>query len=339
MDGSGDLAGDATRPESATRIKVARPPPEAVFDITLEGPLSTRATSQMYRAIRGDDSEVMVTTLAPDASGEEERRFLAGANAMLTLGARPDILTVYEVSADARCFVSELWTIGSCADLPALHLPLARKLDLVRRVCAAMTALHEAGAVHGCLCPGNVLLDDDLNPVLSEVGVVDVAKSMFTADEYGYDAFASPEALAGQPLGVASDVFSIGRFIEYVLLDEVPAIECAALPQLNALAAKAPAGLVRIVRRCTARLPGRRYSSVAELDRDLGRYGQHETVGIALEDSNEQNLTGLMSSLRPAFTRRPGDASASGWSRQRIYLAVIIVVVCVAILAALALGG
>ncbi len=258
----------------------------------------------------------MVTVLDPQASVDERERFLAGANAMLVLGARADILTVYEVSAEDACFVSELWTIGTCADLPTLRLGLERKLDVVQRICDALAAVHAAGVVHGCLCPGNVLLDDDLQPVLSEVGVVDVSKKLDALDDpQGYAAFASPEARQGEALSWASDVYSVGRFLQFVLLGETVEHETLAIPRLERLAKSAPAGLVRIVRKCTAAHVTHRYLTIEDLRADLLRYGRHAEVGMGHADVVEENPTGLMASRSPPSQRRRAAPRGTGAKR------------------------
>jgi serine/threonine protein kinase len=106
------------------------------------------------------------------------------------------------------------------------------------------------GIVHGCLCTGNVLLDDALQPIVAEAGSVPVhaAAERFGNDAQIYVAFAAPEVVKGEAATVRSDVYSLGRILEDTLKGDPPNAELEA-----------------IVRRCTAGLPSARYSEAGEL--------------------------------------------------------------------------
>jgi hypothetical protein len=175
---------------------------------------------------------------------------MSAADRVLSLGEPPvGVLRVHAVSLDAGAFVTDLWTLGSAKDLGALGWPVARRVDFVRRVAEALEALHRAGIVHGCLCEENVLLDDDLAPVLAEAGAVSVhALSERGGDSASYVAFAAPEILdgTGGDGDARSDVFSIGRLLQHVLRADT-------VPQA-----------VDVIRRCVAPAPAGRYATAAE---------------------------------------------------------------------------
>ena len=77
--------------------------------------------------------------------------------------------------------------------------------------------------------------------------------------------YASPEQEAGQPPGLPSDIFSLGR-----LLAELVAPVLPAAPQLQR------AALAAIVAQATAHAPQQRHGSAAALHRDLlGLLAQH----------------------------------------------------------------
>jgi hypothetical protein len=124
------------------------------------------------------------------------------------------ILRVYAVAPSRDALVGDLWTTGTAVDLSALRWPLRKRLELVCEVARSLETLHAMGFVHGCLCLENVLLDDDLHPVLSEVGL---APPAVVAQIRAYTDFASPEVKAGEAPSTRSDVYSVGRLLQEVV--------------------------------------------------------------------------------------------------------------------------
>ncbi len=278
-----------------------------------------RATIRTTEVARPDGTAALHTRLAAGVSETENERFAEAAELMKKLSHRSDILTIHEVAADRRSFTSELLTVGACEDLPALRLRLDRKLDLIRRVCIALDSVHELDAVHACVCAGNILFDDDMHPVLSEVGMIDVFQTLRgdPENDFGYGAYSSPEARHGQPCDARADVYSVGKLCEFVLGGVTPEMGEEAVPPLSRLAETAPAGLVRIVRRCILADARARYASMKELVADLDRYGDYDAVGTALTEPNERNLTGLMYSDPTALAHftEPIEVDQDPWTR------------------------
>jgi serine/threonine protein kinase len=140
-------------------------------------------------------------------------------------------------------------------------------LDFVRRVVKSLSELHAVGITHGCLCPANVLLDDDLRPVLSEAAAVSVHSLVQRKlDSVGYAAFAAPEVLLGEAPDVRSDVWSAGRLLESLLVGD-------------------EAGLVAdCLRLCFAELRTARWVSALRLDAAL------EQVAVRLPSGDVATL-------------------------------------------------
>ncbi|MCA9580749.1 MAG: pentapeptide repeat-containing protein [Myxococcales bacterium] len=166
---------------------------------------------------------------------------------------------------------------GTAADLPALSWNLARRLETFRTVAMAIQGIHEAGMGYGPFAPEHVLLDADLSPVLLGPGLVDMVPN-----------YTAPEAREQPVPGIPSDVFTLGRFLHYVLTQNLPPDVDDVLPRLDDLSAM-PAGLMRIVRRATTSELGHRYGTVAEFIADLDNYGDYENVGFPHPDVPEYN--------------------------------------------------
>jgi serine/threonine-protein kinase len=192
-------------------------------------------------------------------------------------------------------------------------LPLAERLRLLLDVLDAVAYAHARGVVHRDLKPGNILVSADGRPRLLDFGIAklvepgpetepSVTRTGFRAMT---PAYASPEQFRGEPVTVASDVFSLGVVLYELVTGARPfapgarsasEIERAVLagePELPSTAARrtttaeatdhasAPvhgrrwtAGLRRdldaICLKALAKRPAERYPSAAELAADLG---------------------------------------------------------------------
>ncbi len=226
--------------------------------VEIVGVAGERPVSHTWRATllpegEGDDMapdrrEVALVVVREDATADDRGRFADAAERLLGVpeDALSGVLRPRRVSPTRDAYIADLWTTGCAADLATLGWPLRRRLDFARRTAEAIEAIHRAGAVHGCLCVDNVLLDDDLNPVVSEAGAVSVhALIARNGDAASYAAWAAPEVNEGGEPSVRSDVFSLGRLIQH-------AVAGMDAPQV-----------AEVVRRCLGAAPSGRYGSAA----------------------------------------------------------------------------
>jgi len=107
---------------------------------------------------------------------------------------------------------------------------IAQRIELFRKVCAAVQSAHQNLVVHRDLKPGNILVDDDGTPKLLEFGIAKLlgadsgpqttieaaAAPMFTPD-YASPEHASPEQVRAGAITTAFDVYSLGAIL-YELL-------------------------------------------------------------------------------------------------------------------------
>ena len=273
---------------------------ESVFELKTGGKLSTVRLIEpvesgtkvaVWRAQRQDGGSVTVHALLPGASKRERETFVKAAQRIAAARAEqplPGVSPIIEVIPAAAALIAELSPSGTLADLPVLDWEFTRKLGLVRRLALTLATLHKRGLFHGSLRPQNILLDDQFEPVVSEVGSI-VLEDSFpgtaeTRNEYW--AYAAREVRQGQAPNARSDIFSLGRILQFVLSGDDPDEQDENLPKLDKLT-EPPPGLVRIVRRATLRDPAQRYESVDQFLDELGRYHDAGAVGIAHPDGNE----------------------------------------------------
>ncbi|GAA4173704.1 serine/threonine-protein kinase [Gryllotalpicola koreensis] len=164
----------------------------------------------------GRDVAVKVfDTGAPGDDAERrlrEVRLLAGAN-------HPHLVTLFDAELDAADHDGFL--VMELVEGESLRQRLARfgaDAELARRVVVelsgALAYLHERGIVHRDLKPENVLIERDAGRLkLVDFGIAQLvgAERLTTAGTVlGTAAYLSPEQVAGQAAGAATDVYALG---------------------------------------------------------------------------------------------------------------------------------
>src|SRR5437868_2999196 len=225
-------------------------------------------------------------------SHETLTRFRREAEAAASLD-HPNILPIYEVSEseDGLPFFSmKLATGGSLHDAESTRPHEPRKcVQLMAKVARAIEYAHSRGILHRDLKPGNILLDDRHEPLVSDFGLAkwldankDLTKSLTT---FGTPGYIAPEqaASAVADLTPASDVYSLGAILFNLLAGRPPFLGSNALsvikqasetpaPKLRSLTRSADRDLETICARCLEREPKARYQSAEALATDLERW-------------------------------------------------------------------
>jgi serine/threonine protein kinase/tetratricopeptide (TPR) repeat protein len=219
-------------------------------------------------------------------------RFRREAEAAASLD-HPNILPIYEVSEseDGLPFFSMKFATGGSLQSAASSLRHdARKcVQLMAKVAGAVEYAHGRGVLHRDLKPGNILLDDRDEPLVSDFGLAkwldankDITKSLTAIGTAGYIAPEQAERTATD-LTPAADVYSLGAILFGLLTGRAPflgdnplsvirqASETQA-PKLRTLAPSLDRDLETMCTRCLERDPKARYQCAGDLAADLERW-------------------------------------------------------------------
>jgi TolB-like protein/tRNA A-37 threonylcarbamoyl transferase component Bud32 len=217
------------------------------------------------------------------------QRFRREAQAVASLD-HPNILPMYEVSEseDGLPFFSMKFAEkGSLQENAASLRDEPRKcVQLMAKVARAVEYAHSRGVLHRDIKPGNILLNDRGEPLVSDFGLAklldgnnDLTRSLTT---FGTAGFIAPEQAGDAAVDVtpAADVYSLGAVLFNVLAGRPPflgsnpvsvirqASETQA-PRLRSLAPSLDRDLETICAHCLERDPKARYQSAGDLAADL----------------------------------------------------------------------
>jgi serine/threonine protein kinase len=220
------------------------------------------------------------------------QRFRREAQAVASLD-HPNILPIYEVSEseDGLPFFSMKFAEkGSLHDNVASFRGEPRKcIQLMAKVARAVEYAHSRGVLHRDIKPGNILLNDRGEPLVSDFGLAklldgnnDLTRSLTT---FGTAGFIAPEQAADSAadLTPAADVYSLGAVLFNVLAGRPPFLGSNAVsvirkaseteaPKLRSLAPSLDRDLETICAGCLERDPKARYQSAGDLAADLERW-------------------------------------------------------------------
>ena len=150
------------------------------------------------------------------------------------------------------------------------------------KVARAIAYAHDKGILHRDLQPGNILLDGNGEPLVSDFGLAklldagsDLTRTLTTFGTPGYIAPEQAESAAGD-LAPTADIYSLGAILFYLLAGRPPFVganvfsvihQAAAnpAPKLRALVPSLDRDLETIVARCLEREPQARYQSADAL--------------------------------------------------------------------------
>lgn len=223
------------------------------------------------------------------ARAEEMVRFRAEAGLAAGLD-HPHIVPIYEIGEEEGLpFFTMKFIPGE-----SLAQWLARRKEpmnapqaaaLVEKIARAVQHAHSRGVLHRDLKPGNILLDENEQPHLTDFGLAklldeDLHLTRSTA-HLGTPHYMSPEQAAGRTreISTASDVWALGVLLHQLLTLRLPYTGQSSADVMQHIIEAAPVpltgldpDLATLIARCLEKEPERRLSSAGFLADELERW-------------------------------------------------------------------
>jgi serine/threonine protein kinase/tetratricopeptide (TPR) repeat protein len=276
----------------------------------------------VYRARQKSLNRIValkVIGLAHWATEAHVKRFRLEAEAAASLN-HPCIVPIYEVGErDGACYFSMGLVEGGQLDAVAKRepIPIGRAAELIAKLARTVSYAHEHGILHRDIKPGNILLDAEGKPHLTDFGLARLAETESTVtrtmEVLGTPSYMAPEQAVGNNAGVtsATDIYGLGAVLYQLLTGHPPfaggtTFETVRLVldteprQPRLLNPKVDRDLATICLKCLEKDPQRRYSSALALAEDLERWLKHEPI--------RARRTGLVTRGRKWVRRNPSIA-------------------------------
>jgi serine/threonine protein kinase len=229
--------------------------------------------------------KVLREDYSSDPAFRERFRQEATAAANLT---HPNIVTVHDFGIDqGHLFIVMEFVPGT--DLNTVlqkrgRFTMDEALPLIRQACAGIGYAHRAGLVHCDVKPHNFLITPDNRLKVTDFGIARALASINPEEKshvvWGSPQYFSPEQAAGNAPSPASDVYSLGVVMYYMLTGRLP-FTAATVTELVEMHRSAPppppsqfnpaipAALEEILLKVLSKEPSARYRTADQLGRVL----------------------------------------------------------------------
>jgi TolB-like protein/Tfp pilus assembly protein PilF len=297
--------------------------PEELGDYQLLEEIGRGGQGLVYRARQKSLNRIValkVIGLGRWATKAHIKRFRLEAEAAASLD-HPCIVPIHEIGeSDGSCYFSMTLVEGRRLDevLKSEPTPNRRAAELIIKLARTVSYAHKRGILHRDIKPGNILLDADGEPHLTDFGLARLVERESTitgtmGEALGTPSYMAPEQAAGDAaqLTSATDVYGLGAVLYHSLTGHPPFVggtiyETVRLlletepRQPRLLNPKADRDLSTICLKCLEKDPEGRYSSALALAEDLERWLKHKPI--------QARPAGVLTRARKWVQRKPAIA-------------------------------
>lgn len=208
------------------------------------------------------------------------------------------IVQVYEVGErDGTYYFSMRFVEGDNLDEVVGRGPVSARqaAELIAKIARTVHYAHEHGILHRDIKPGNILLDANGEPHLTDFGLARLVEHGSTVtgslEVMGTPSYMAPEQAVGNnaELSRATDVYGLGAVLYELLTGHPPFAGGTTYETIHLLLDSEPRqprlwnpkvdrDLSAVCLKCLEKNPRHRYSSALELAEDLERWLNHEPI-------------------------------------------------------------
>ncbi len=260
---------------------------------------------------------VAVKLLHADLDAVHRERFFREGRAMARLSGHPNVVDVLQVGITRSGRPYLVMPFHSLDSLESRMrrdgpVPWPAVVRVGVRLAGALHSAHRVGILHRDIKPGNVLLSDYGEPLITDFGIARVEGSFRTAHGgfTGSLAYSAPEVLGGGPPTPASDVYGLAATLFALIAGQAPFarrpgeepiaqfLRIAGRPVPDLRGQAVPDAVCAVLERALAKDPAERPASA-------------EALGHALQDA--QRVAGLpVTAMALPLPRHPAAGAATG---------------------------
>jgi eukaryotic-like serine/threonine-protein kinase len=210
------------------------PPFERFGPYQIKKTLGAGGMGVVYLAEREDLGSLVAIKILRDAwlSPARRERFAFEQRTLAQLN-HPYIARLYDAdtSPDGTPFFAMEYVEGiPLTAYCAKHLcTIEERLQLFRKVCEAVVYAHQHAVIHRDLKPSNILVKEDGSVRLLDFGIAKQLEALGESVEQTMTglrlmtpAYASPEQIRGEQVGIQTDVYSLGVILYELLCGQLP---------------------------------------------------------------------------------------------------------------------
>jgi len=248
------------------------------------------------------------------------KRFRLEAEAAASLD-HPRIVPIHEIGeSDGSCYYSMQLVEGRRLDEVIKREPMSnrRAAELIIKLAHTVHYAHKRGILHRDIKPGNILIDADGEPHLTDFGLARLVERESTitgtmVGALGTPSYMAPEQAASDvaQLTSATDVYGLGAVFYHLFTGQPPFVGGTIYETVRLVLETEPRqprvwnpkidrDLATICLKCIEKDPKRRYSSALALAEDLERWLRHEPI--------RARPAGVLTRGRKWVQRRPAAA-------------------------------
>lgn len=287
--------------------------------------IATGGMGAVYRAVQKSLDRTVALKILP-MEFSQDAAFCAGFEAEAKAMARlnhPNLIGVFDFGeVGGMLFIIMEYVPGNSV----YHATYGQAVDqkevirLVTGIADGLAHAHENGIIHRDIKPSNILLDLNSQPKIGDFGLARPTERKIEEGEeiFGTPHYTAPEVVnAPHTVNHRADIFSLGVMLHELLTAQLPANDprpasaiCHCDPRFDA-----------IIKKATQQLPAARYSSAAEISKEL------QAIGASLGPKGRVAPGAPVVAPRRAAVPRRAVVQKSSGSSGMVWLAIAAVVI------------